>query len=63
MPKVMITSVDHSCYSSPAVVVVDCNNIADAKQLADMINSNKHKQIQFQNSAKTIHRIAEVLDV
>lgn len=61
MPKVMITSVDVSCYSSPSVTVVDCNTIEDAKQLVGMINDNK--QLKFQNAGKTVHRIAEVLDV
>lgn len=60
MPKVMITSVDVSCYSSPTVTVVDCNTIEDAKQLAGTINDTR---LLFQRAGKTIHRIAEVLDV
>ena len=60
MHKVMITSVDISHYSSPSVVVVECSTIEDAKQLANTLNDTK---LLFQRAGKTIHRIAEVLDV
>lgn len=60
MPKVMITTVLNSDYSSPAVVVVDCNTIADAKQLAEKINGS---WVQIPKVLKTVYRSAEVLDV